>query len=61
MYDYSRPGHLLIFTKESRRYFLYLYVKDIETPFSSLIVLPGIRKIAEELSIGLEIKQFLCG
>jgi hypothetical protein len=58
MYDYSKPGHLLIFTKESRRYFLYLYVKDIETPFSSLIVLPGIRKIAEGLSIELEIKQF---
>jgi len=58
MHDISKPGYLLTFTTEDKDYFLYLYSQDINKPFAGLIVLPGIQQIAEELSIGIKIKQF---
>lgn len=58
MYDLSKPGYLLIFKDKDKDYFLYLYAQDINAPFAGLIVLPEIQKVAKELSIELEIKQF---
>lgn len=58
MTELSKPGHLLTFHKEGRDYYLYLYVQRVDKPFAGLIVLPGIQKIAENLPIHLETKQF---
>lgn len=58
MRDLSKPGHLLVFSKEGRNYFLYLYIMKPDMPFAALTVLEGIRELAKERKLKVDIRAF---